>query len=79
MNHYISNLIGWFLHLNHHNYHTGIASGDKSGFELDYEDAAMLVQVVVAKCIEKEALCNEFYLQLIKQTTDQPGNQNLLS
>ena len=53
--------------------HTGIASGDKSGFELDYEDAAMLVQVVVAKCIEKEALCNEFYLQLIKQTTDQPG------
>lgn len=53
--------------------HIGIASGDKSGFELDYEDAAMLVQVVVAKCIEKEALCNEFYLQLIKQTTDQPG------
>ena len=54
-------------------YNTGIASGDKSGFELDYEDAAMLVQVVIAKCIEKEALCNEFYLQLIKQTTDQPG------
>ena len=57
-------------------YHIGIVSGDKSGFELDYEDAATLVQVVVAKCIEKEALCNEFYLQLIKQTTDQPGNVN---
>lgn len=55
-------------------HYTGIASGDKSGFELDYEDAAMLVQVVIAKCIEKEALCNEFYLQLIKQTTDQPGH-----
>jgi len=53
---------------------SGIASGDKGGFEADYEDAAEIVQIVIAKCIEKEALCNEFYLQLIKQTTDQPGN-----
>jgi len=54
-------------------YLLGIASGDKGGFEADYEDAAEIVQIVIAKCIEKEALCNEFYLQLIKQTTDQPG------
>ena len=27
---------------------------------------------MIAKCLEKEALCNEFYMQLIKQSTDQP-------
>ena len=32
-----------------------------------------LVQVAIQKCLEKEAICNEFYLQLIKQTTEQPG------
>lgn len=31
-----------------------------------------LVQNVIARCLEKEDVCNEFYLQLIKQTTDQP-------
>ena len=30
------------------------------------------MQMVIAKCLEKEALCNEFYMQLIKQSTDQP-------
>ena len=32
-----------------------------------------MVQLAIQKCIDKEAFCNEFYLQLIKQTTDQPG------
>ena len=31
-----------------------------------------MVQLAIQKCLEKEALCNEFYLQLVKQTTDQP-------
>ena len=34
-----------------------------------------LVQLAIQKCLEKEALCNEFYLLLIKQTTEQPGKQ----
>ena len=39
-----------------------------------------LVQNVIHRCLEKEDVCNEFYLQLIKQTTDQPdpnGKVNL--
>lgn len=39
-----------------------------------------LVQSVIHRCLEKEDVCNEFYLQLIKQTTDQPdpdGKVNL--
>ena len=32
-----------------------------------------MIQTVMQKCQETEALCNEFYLQLIKQTTDHPG------
>lgn len=31
-----------------------------------------MVQLSIQKCLEKEAICNELYLQLIKQTTDQP-------
>ncbi|EDQ90831.1 uncharacterized protein MONBRDRAFT_15843, partial [Monosiga brevicollis MX1] len=31
-----------------------------------------LVQNVIGRCLEKEDVCNETYLQLIKQTTDQP-------
>ena len=31
-----------------------------------------MVQLAIQKCLEKEALCNELYLLLIKQTTDQP-------
>ena len=36
-------------------------------------DHTEMIQTVMLKCQETEALCNEFYLQLIKQTTDHPG------
>ena len=36
-------------------------------------DHTEMIQTVMQKCQETEALCNEFYLQLIKQTTDHPG------
>lgn len=36
-------------------------------------DHMEMVQTVMQKCQESEPLCNEFYLQLIKQTTDHPG------
>ena len=29
-----------------------------------------LIQNVIGACLEKEDVCNEFYVQLIKQTTD---------
>ena len=41
--------------------------------EVEADDCVTMVQLATQKCLEKEALCNEFYLQLIKQTTDQPG------
>lgn len=54
----------WFL---------GIGPSNGTGFdEIDPEDCVTMVQLAIQKCLEKEALCNEFYLQLIKQTTDQP-------
>ena len=36
---------------------------------LEAMDLVVVVQALIIKCIEKEVLCNEFYLQLIKQTT----------
>ena len=52
----------------------GIASSSGEGFEgVNPEDLVTLVQVMLQKCLEKEAYCNEFYLQLLKQTTEQPG------
>ncbi len=54
---------------------SGITPSSGQGFEdVHPEDIVTLVQVAIQKCIEKEALCNEFYLQLIKQTTEQPGD-----
>lgn len=51
----------------------GISPSGGSGFdEVDPDDCVTMVQLAIQKCLEKEALCNEFYLQLIKQTTDQP-------
>lgn len=52
----------------------GITPSSGSGFvEVEADDCVTMVQLAIQKCLENEALCNEFYLQLIKQTTDQPG------
>ena len=52
---------------------SGITPSNGNGFEeIDPEDCVSMVQLAIQKCLEREALCNEFYLQLIKQTTDQP-------
>ena len=54
----------------------GIASSSIEGFEgVEPDDLVTLVQVMLQKCLDKEAYCNEFYLQLIKQTTEQPGQR----
>lgn len=37
---------------------------------LDDMDLVVVVQTLITKCMENDNLCNEFYLQLIKQTTD---------
>ena len=37
------------------------------------EDHVTMMQNVMLKCLESDFLCNEFYLQLVKQTTDHPG------
>lgn len=59
---------------------SGIAAGGGgSGFEMDQEDAITLVQLVISKCLDREILCNELYLQLVKQTTDQPGELYCMS
>jgi hypothetical protein len=40
---------------------------------LQGDDHLGVIQVLLTKCQESEELCNEFYLQLMKQTTDHPG------
>ena len=58
---------------------SGITPSSGSGFaEVESDDCVTMVQLAIQKCLEKEALCNEFYLQLIKQTTDQPGTHYTL-
>lgn len=37
---------------------------------LEDMDLVVVVQTLITKCMENDDLCNEFYLQLIKQTTD---------
>ena len=58
--------------------YAGITSS--GGFETDDDPMHVsMIQMVISKCLEKEVLCNEFYLQLVKQTTDQPGDQYFIS
>ena len=40
--------------------------------EPDQEDHVFLIQTVLDKAMKKDALVNELFLQLIKQTTDHP-------
>lgn len=51
--------------------YAGLASS--GGYAVDGErDHITLIQSVIQRCLDKEELCNEFYMQLIKQTTEQP-------
>jgi len=50
------------------------------GFEEpDDPDGIALVQNVIGAALEKEDVCNEFYMQLIKQTTDQPNPDSTIN
>ncbi|EGD81471.1 myosin-X [Salpingoeca rosetta] len=51
--------------------YAGLASTGGYAVEGDRDHIA-LVQTVIQRCLDREELCNEFYLQLIKQTTEQP-------
>jgi MyTH4 domain len=43
---------------------------------LDDMDLVVVVQTLLHKCMDNEGLCNECFLQLIKQTTDtKTGNE----
>lgn len=43
------------------------------------ENDVMLIQNVIGRCLEKEDVCNEMYLQLLKQTTDQPDANSTIN
>ncbi|ESO93643.1 hypothetical protein LOTGIDRAFT_119149, partial [Lottia gigantea] len=45
---------------------------EESGNNNDNYDHTGMIQIVMTKCLESDHVCNEFYLQLIKQTTDHP-------
>ncbi|XP_052766932.1 myosin-I heavy chain-like isoform X3 [Mya arenaria] len=49
-----------------------IYSGVIESGEYGSVDHTEMIQTVMQKCQESEALCNEYYLQLVKQTTDHP-------
>lgn len=49
----------------------GLAS--EGGYELPDDPGYLgMLQNFIGQCLEKEDVCNEIYLQMIKQTTDQP-------
>merc|ERR1719171_2977823 len=51
--------------------YSGLASS--GGYSVDGDrDHIVLVQTVIQRCLDREELCNELYMQLIKQTTEQP-------
>ena len=45
---------------------------------LEEADMAGVVQTLITKCMESDDLCNEFYLQLIKQTSDCPPGKFII-
>lgn len=50
------------------------------GFEVPEDTGfVILVQNVLGRCLEKEELCDEFFLQLVKQTTDVPDPNGRLN
>ncbi|XP_074662295.1 pleckstrin homology domain-containing family H member 2-like [Tubulanus polymorphus] len=51
---------------------TLIYAGLDNSTNLQGDDHLGVIQVLLNKCLESEDICNEFYLQLIKQTTDHP-------
>ena len=46
---------------------------------LEDMDLVVVVQTLIIKCMENDDLCNEFYLQLIKQTTDTQAGEAIYS
>ncbi|XP_070180656.1 myosin-I heavy chain-like [Littorina saxatilis] len=55
-----------------------IYSGIEESADTD-EDHVTMMQNVMLKCLESDFLCNEFYLQLIKQTTDHPDPNSVVN
>ncbi|XP_076464756.1 myosin-VIIa-like [Babylonia areolata] len=55
-----------------------IYSGIEESADTD-EDHVTMMQNVMLKCLESDFLCNEFYLQLVKQTTDHPDPNSVVN
>lgn len=46
-------------------------------FQARENEHELRAQQILSACIADSELCNEFYLQIIKQTTDHPGKISL--